>query len=585
MQALNPTVVKINNTDVNVMAVDTGLYPDVGIADILAYNHIGNPSAQGTTLKAGLAGRVCLLTNGLPAIPVILYGNRYPTVGSLVLYKLTVLTKEQEFTASVTAGATVTPTADGIVVQMPATAGDITLTINNYAFRIIVQNTSATNQYVADHIVTGNGIIPNVDDGGFGNVVVISKDGNWLITGIQGFSNDGVTPLNYLTVFNKLQNGNKYLWQLHATLAPISPDTGPAFAVQSFDINSDGTRIVVGAFDSIITTDAYSPISPSLDAGDLTTYLRNGNVWDAGSRITLPGLDSSTFKSLGYTVAMSDDGGRIVASAPSLNNFSTTSDVLTGLYIIDLNNTTGLYSIKQRISGGGVNERISSKVGYGLAISGDGTKIFSTNFFLSADRPVCRIEEFVRGIDSFPSTPTRAYLCDTSDQSDMFKYLSFPDPGGLVISEDTNIIVVGFSYAAVNGQYNAGRVDIIKRQNGVWVKHSQLVSPSGIQMENRFGAGIDISPDANYIFAGAGEFYGNIPAEGGSVHVFKYDAQTDTYSAIERIRSENNYPTGAFGWSISYDRVSKYLAVSQQEDSPSNAKGSIHYIPVSALVV
>ena len=47
MQALNPAVVKINKTDVNVMTVDTGLYPDVGIADILAYNHIDNPSAQG----------------------------------------------------------------------------------------------------------------------------------------------------------------------------------------------------------------------------------------------------------------------------------------------------------------------------------------------------------------------------------------------------------------------------------------------------------------------------------------------------------------------------------------------------------
>lgn len=584
MKSTNPTIIKVNGTDVNVMYVDTGAYPDAGIADILSYNHLDIPSSQGTTLKAGLAGRVGLLTCGLPAIPVILYGNKYPTTNSLVLYKMTVLTKEQEFSASITAG-TVTPTADGLVVQLPATPGDVTLTINNYMFRIAVQEPAAVNPYIADHILVGTGIIPNVATGGFGNAVVVSKDGNWLITGIQGFSNDGVTPLNYLAVFNKLQNGNKYLWQLHATLAPISPDTGPAFAFKSFDINSDGTRIVVGAYDSIITTGAYSPISPSLDAGDLTTYLRNGNVWDAGSRITLPGLNSSTFKSLGYTVAMSDDGGRIVASAPALNNFSTTSDVLTGLYIIDLNNTTGLYSIKQRISGGGVNERISSKVGYGLAISGDGTKIFSSNFFLSADQPVCRIEEFVRGINSFPSTPTRSYLCDTSDQSDKFMYLSFPDPGALLISEDTNTIVVGFSYAMVNGHYNAGRVDILKRQNGVWVKHSQLVSPSGIQIENRFGAGIDVSPDANYIFVGAGETYGNIPAEGGSVHVFKYDAQTDTYSAIERIRSENNYPTGAFGWSISYDRVSKYLAVSQQADNASADQGSIHYIPVGALVV
>ena len=32
MQALNPAVIKINNTNVNVMTVDTGLYPDVGIA-------------------------------------------------------------------------------------------------------------------------------------------------------------------------------------------------------------------------------------------------------------------------------------------------------------------------------------------------------------------------------------------------------------------------------------------------------------------------------------------------------------------------------------------------------------------------
>ena len=57
-----------------------------------------------------------------------------------------------------------------------------------------------------------------------------------------------------------------------------------------------------------------------------------------------------------------------------------------------------------------------------IAISGDGTKIFSTNFFLSAGQPVCRVEEFVRDINSFPSTPTHSYLCDTSDQSDMCSY-------------------------------------------------------------------------------------------------------------------------------------------------------------------
>ena len=576
MQAINPSVVKVNNVDVNVLAVDTGAYPDVGIADILAYNHIDNPSAQGTTLKVGLAGRVGLLTNGLPAIPVILFGNRYPTVGSLVLYKMTVMTKEQEFTASVTGGATVTATADGLVVQMPATPGDVVLTVNHYTFRIVVQDQAVVNPYIADHIITGSGIIPNVNDNGFGNAVVVSKDGNWLITGIQGFDTDGVTPLNYLLVFNKLQSGNKYLWQLHATLAPVSPDSGSGFAYKSFDINSDGTRIVVGAYDSNITTGAYSPSSPSLGAGDLTTYWRDGNVWDAGSRIILPGLESSTFKSLGHTVAMSDDGSRIVASAPSLDYFSVTSDVPTGVYIFDLDNTTGLYSVKQRISGGEVNERIASIVGFGLAISGDGTRIFSSNFFLSAGGPVCRIEEFVRGIDSFPSTPTHSYV---SDDSYMYGY------DGIAVSDDNNTLVVGLSSADVNKQNTAGRVDILKRQNGVWVKHSQLVSPSGIQMNNRFGSGIDITPDANYIFVGAAEIYENIPAEGGSVHVFKYDAQTDTYSAIERIRSENNYPGGAFGWSISFDRVSKYLAISQQADYFGNVKGSIHYTPVSALVV
>ena len=171
MQVLNPAVVKVNNTNVNVLAVDTGAYPDVGIADILAYNHINDPAAQGTTLRAGLAGRFDLLTCDLPIIPVIVYGNRYPTVGSLVLYKLTVLTKEQEFTASATGGATVIATNDGIVVQMPETAGDVILTINNYAFRIIVQDPATVDLYIPDQIITGIGIIPNVATVGFGNAV------------------------------------------------------------------------------------------------------------------------------------------------------------------------------------------------------------------------------------------------------------------------------------------------------------------------------------------------------------------------------------------------------------------------------
>ena len=582
MKSTNPTAIKVNGIDVNVMYVDTGAYPDAGIADILSYNHLDNPSSQGTTLKAGLAGRVGLLTCGLPAIPVILYGNKYPTTNSLVLYKMTVLTKERDFSASITAG-TVTPTADGLAVQLPATAGDVTLTINNYMFRITVQEPTAINPYIADHILVGTGIVPNVATGGFGNAVVVSKDGNWLITGIQGFDTDGVTPLNYLAVFTKVQNGNKYSWQLHATLAPASADTGDAFAVWAFDISADGSQIVVGAWNSNVTTGLYTPQNPAVHAGDITVYKRTSNTWDSGHRYTRTGALPTTNPNFGYSVALSDDGSRIVVGQPHIENQSTTTNVASSSWIIYFDAATNDFVLHRKMQNN-ASERIGSKYGMGVAISGDGSKVFSSNFFYNAGVAVARIEEFDWNGTSFPSSPTRTFTCDVTGQSAPENFVNYGDRS-IVLSDDGNKIAVGFSWAGVNGQESAGLVQVLENQSGTLTKIAELQSPSGIQTANLFGWGLEMTDDANYLFVGAGESYGNIPAESGSVHVFKWDATNSVYNAIERIRSENDYPLGDFGWSISYDRVSKYLAISQQADNASANQGSIHYIPVGTLVV
>ncbi len=584
MQVLNPAVVKVNNTNVNVLAVDTGAYPDVGIADILAYNHINDPAAQGTTLRAGLAGRFDLLTCGLPSIPVILYGNRYPTVGSLVLYKLTVLTKEQEFTASATGGATVIATNDGIVVQMPETAGDVILTINNYAFRIIVQDPATVDPYIPDQIITGIGIIPNVATVGFGNAVVISKDGNWLITGIQGFDVDGSTLLNYIAVYTKIQNGNKYLWQLHATLAPTSPDTGDSFGKWAYDINADGSVIIVGAHDSKVTDGNFTPETPALNAGDVALYVRTGQTWDAGHRFTLIDNWPDTNKGLGYSVAIDDAGTRFIAGQPNILESSDTAEISTMFVVCDFNPTTSTFSPRNLVIAN-YNERIGSKFAKGVAISGDGTKFFVSNFFYPSvgDTPTARIDEY-NFVDETEMVYHTSYTLPDTIQTSPTNYESFGDRN-IAISDDTNTILVGFYNATVDGADGCGTALVLKRQGGGWVKHSELYPESGIMSYTLFGSKVDMTPDASYLFISSFDLFDTIPSESGTVFVFKYDAQSDSYSTIKRILSEYRQRGRKFGASISYDRVSKYLAISQEYNPDETSTGMIHYIPISTLVV
>ena len=199
------------------------------------------------------------------------------------------------------------------------------------------------------------------DDDRFGYSVAISDDGTRCIVGAyreDGGAGNPLSDAGAAYVFSRSGTTWTEEQKLTASDAQASDEFGYSVA-----ISDDGTRCIVGAY--LEDGGAGDPIS---GAGAAYVFSRSGTTWTEEQKLTLSAQGSDYF---GFSVAMSDDGTRVIVGA--LYEDGGAGDPLLNAgaaYVFSRSGTT--WTEKQKLTAS--DAQTQDLFGYSVAISSDGTR-------------------------------------------------------------------------------------------------------------------------------------------------------------------------------------------------------------------
>jgi len=137
----------------------------------------------------------------------------------------------------------------------------------------------------------------------FGTAVAMSKDGTRAIVGA---SLEGESPDAHGAVYIYTYNGSSWPQTQASVTKLVAADKGAGDKFgSSVAINSDGTKVIVGAYGASGSTGAA-------DAGAAYIFALSGGSWSQEARIEAPQLGYGAYDVFGSSVAMSSDGTRVL---------------------------------------------------------------------------------------------------------------------------------------------------------------------------------------------------------------------------------------------------------------------------------
>ncbi len=229
-------------------------------------------------------------------------------------------------------------------------------------------------------------------------------------------------------------------------------------------LSSDGSVMVVGAQRS----DIYG-----VDCGAVYVYTRSENNWTLAQTLA-PTI--STGDMFGASVAISDEGFRIVVGQP---NFDVGTTPNTGR--ISIYHGNGLtWALQQTIND--PDPAISAYFGSSVGISGDGLRIIS-GAYGAANGGYCYV--FTWGGSSW--VQEQRLVGSNTAASDQFGF-------DTAINTDGSTIVVGAQYDD-NGGANSGTTFIFARSTTTWSQQAMLSTNASAQ--DHAGYSVAVSGDGN----------------------------------------------------------------------------------------
>ena len=197
-----------------------------------------------------------------------------------------------------------------------------------------------------------------------GNIISLSDDGTRLAVGDPEYGNAGFGGYGIVRVFSR---GSTAWTQLGSGIQ--GQTTGELWG-NAVAISGDGTRVAVGA----PASDAGNYITTP-DIGQVHVFEWSGSAWgQVGSSLqglgystSLGGYNSSTGQNFGSSLALSEDGDRLIVGAPNHSEGDNFSGEVT---VFDWNGTSW------GIAGSSINgSQYGEKLGSSVAISSDGNRI------------------------------------------------------------------------------------------------------------------------------------------------------------------------------------------------------------------
>ena len=215
----------------------------------------------------------------------------------------------------------------------------------------------------------------------FGETLALSASGATLVVGVR--SEDGGL-INVEADDTAVDAGAAYVfqrsgstWTQQAYLKAADPKSYGNFA-DSVDVSADGDWLVVGAANdasgaTTINGDPYDDSSPG--SGAVYVFAREGSGWN--EQAYLKASDAAAYDALGWSVAISDDGERVVAGACNEGELVGEDPALSdsgAAYVFASSGGNWAEQVRLKAS----NPGSADNFGYEIAIDADGSVLAVT---------------------------------------------------------------------------------------------------------------------------------------------------------------------------------------------------------------
>jgi hypothetical protein len=326
----------------------------------------------------------------------------------------------------------------------------------------------------------------------------------------------------------------------------VSPDneTSAQFG-WSVSMNSDGTKVIVGAF---MDDEGAS------DTGAAYIFTYSGGSWDVGTKIVAP--DKAQDDRFGSSVAMSGNGTKVIVGAYMEDHNVAGGVTLTSagsayIYTYDGSNwDTGTKIV--------ASDRAANDLfGRTVAINSDGTKVIVG---ASGDTGVGGEAAYIFTYNGSSWVQQQILVASDGAEDDRFGF-------DVAMSGDGTKVIVGAYLNHADSLSDAGAAYIYTYNGSSWDTGTKIVAPDKAQ-DDRYGFSVGMSSDGTRVIVGA--FLENAGAliDTGSAYIYTYDGSNwDTGTKISAPvgdRTANDY----FGYSVAMNSDGKKVIVGAQLADP-----------------
>jgi hypothetical protein len=268
------------------------------------------------------------------------------------------------------------------------------------------------------------------------------------------------------------------------------------------DMNSDGSRVVVGA--------GYNDANGT-NSGVVRVYEWN-SVTSLWSQLGVDLTGGSTNQYFGLGVAMSDDGTRIVVGAPQFSNGGG------AVYVYQYSNGSWNQIGNTIVGPTTLNPSgWSAEWGYHVSISGDGTTIAFSDWYKAVNNIVDAGAVRVYYLSGSTWTQKGSDI-DGVGASDYFAR-------SISLSYDGSRVAGGAHRSDANGT-DSGSARVFEWSGSAWIKMGQTIQ--GGAVDDRLGYSVSLSSDGTRLAAGA---YRNDDGgtNSGHTHIYEWNNSTTTW--------------------------------------------------------
>ena len=313
-------------------------------------------------------------------------------------------------------------------------------------------------------------------------------------------------------------------------------------------INSDGTRMIVGALNEDLTSGNY---------GAVYIYTYSNGSWDNGFRIgrngeSYPsGGDGGTGdQKFGRNVDINDAGTKVIVGAERRDGGGTNQGAA---YIYEYSN--GQWNLEGFVTAS--NAQDDDRFGYGVAMSGDGTKIAVGAILedtTNNDSGAVYIYTYSGG--SWGSEVIlRAHDAAQSGAGDA--HLGYY----VAMNGDGTKVVAGAPFHDLNASdaatTDAGAAYVFAYDGSTWSEEAKIQA-SDIAASDYFGYNVDINSDGTKIVVGAnGQDTGGSLA--GAAYVYTYSG--GSWGSEQKIQASDKRLNNEFGWAVDFNTDGTKLIV------------------------